>query len=416
MSIVSPGAVISKQGCAERAETFPSGAAVSTVPSDCTTELAEARAASTLDRPCHVIDKYISGYRQLSERRGHFYPIRPDKSPNVKGKLASEATADPMKISFWINYQHHRSFALRIPRGCRLLVIDTESAFKYADKVGPDGELVFCDLLLEFDIELPDCPFVQTPTDGRHRYFLVPNGYRIRSSIGLWPGVDILAVDSSVILPGSRTHAGKYLALRSFEECPIPFAPVALVKLIRKTRLSAAKSTPKGDRIPTGDSVVSLRQWHRLFRNRMFRSFWEFKRKIADATPSAYEYHLAKACFCCGLNQQQTGHVIQTWFRKHGLERSIEKLRSAIIPAAWREVAPWVTRWRAHQAAASKAREATKTANMILAYMREAGTPQMPASVARALPIPRERAKKAMQRMAERGVLRRTDSGYEVQP
>jgi hypothetical protein len=61
-----------------------------------------------------------------------------------------------------------------------------------------------------------------------------------------------------------------------------------------------------------------------------------------------------------------------------------------------------------------EARAATKTANMIVAYLREAGKPQKPASVAAALPISRERAKKAMQRMAKNGTLLRTREGYTI--
>jgi hypothetical protein len=319
-----------------------------------------------------------------------------------------------MKISFWVKHCHHRIFALRIPRGCRLMVIDAESAFKHADEVGPDGWLFLCELLLEHDIFLPKCPFVQTASDGRHWYLLVPKGFRVRSCVGLWPGIDILAAGSSVILPGSRTIAGEYRALRSFDECPIPEAPVALIKLIRKAQKAKRKPVTKGSRLPDGDMLVSHRQWWLLLRNKVFRSFWNRAKKMADTSLSAYEYHLAKACFCCGLNEQQTIYVIQKWWRKQGFERSLRKLRCAIVPAAWREVAPWVEQWHAGQAAARETHAATKTANMILAYMRDVGMPRTPASIAAALPIPRERVKKAMQRMVKAGTLLRTKEGYTV--
>ena len=139
----------------------------------------------------------------------------------------------------------------------------------------------------------------------------------------------------------------------------------------------------------------------------MFRSFWNREGKAADTTDSAYEYHLAKACFCCGLNERQTSYVIRGWRQGHGLERSLRKLGCAIIPAAWREVSPWVERWRTDRAAAEKARRATKTSSMILSHISGSGQPQTPASIASALPIPRERAKKAMQRMVKAGQLQR---------
>ena len=136
--------------------------------------------------------------------------------------------------------------------------------------------------------------------------------------------------------------------------------------------------------------------------------------KAADDTDSAYEYHLAKACFCCGLDRRQTESVILNWSRKHGLKRGVRKLRFGIIPKAFCEVAPWVEHWRTDRDASAQAKYASKTKNMILAYMSEQGTAQTPSAIAAALSIPRERAKKAMQRMSTNGKLRRTRSGYEL--
>lgn len=329
-------------------------------------------------------------------------------------------TIDPFKIRYWSEHGHHRSFALRILRSSRLVVIDTESPWKHADKPGPDGEMFLYSLLEDHDITLPPCPMTQTASGGFHRYLLVPKWLPVRSAINLWPGIDILAAGSNVILPRSLTEAGEYRMLRAFDECSVPEAPRDFIKLIRsaqkeKVRLdrsapSRSKSLPVG-----GSSLVSHRQWWLLFRNRFFRSFWRRQGKAGDATDSAYEYHLAKACFCCGLNAEQTEYVVVVWRQKHGLlQRCPKKLRYAIIPSAWEEVAAWVERWHADRAAAEDARRATKTASMILAYIRDAAEPQTPASIVAALPIPRERAKKAMQRLAKEGKLCRTEQGYMV--
>lgn len=367
-------------------------------------------------RSTQDVRDYITGYEQLSALGVGFYPTRPDKSPAVRGRLAREVTTDRVKIRFWFENQHHRGFAARISQDSKLMVIDTENPFKHPDKLGPDGELFLCELLEEHSITIPPCPTVQTAHDGFHRYLLVPRGLRVHSSIGLWPGIDILAAGSNVILPGSHIDAGRYRILRSFDECPIPEAPREFINLIRKTQRDkpARFAKPPACSIPFGEtSVVSRQQWWRLFRNRVFRSFWHRTAKLADTSDSAYEYHLAKACFCCGLTQCQTVYVIQKWWRHHGLERSLEKLERAIIPAAWGEVAPWVREWQAQQAAAEESRNATKTSRMILAFIVSNG-PQTPASVASALPIPRERAKKAMQRMAKDGKLLRSTGGYIV--
>jgi hypothetical protein len=97
-----------------------------------------------------------------------------------------------------------------------------------------------------------------------------------------------------------------------------------------------------------------------------------------------------------------------------GLSRSLKQLEQGIIPAAWREVAPWVGGWHADCSAEAKVRNATKTTKMILAYITAEGSPKMPSSIAAALHIPRERAKKAMQRLAKRSELRRTKAGYTL--
>lgn len=49
-----------------------------------------------------------------------------------------------------------------------------------------------------------------------------------------------------------------------------------------------------------------------------FREPWNRERKAADTTDSAYEYHLAKACSCCGLDPRQTECVVLAWRQKHG--------------------------------------------------------------------------------------------------
>ena len=125
-------------------------------------------------------EAYIGGYRQLSVHRVGFYPIHLDKSPAVHGKLNRVATVDPIKIKFWADHCHHRSFAARLLTGCRIVVIDTEDPFKHPDRPGPDGEMILGSLLEDTDTILPPCPMVRTASGGFHRYLLVPRGFRIR--------------------------------------------------------------------------------------------------------------------------------------------------------------------------------------------------------------------------------------------
>ena len=290
------------------------------------------------------VGTYIGGYRQLSVHPVGFYPIHPDKSPAVHGKLNRVATADPIKIRFWAEHCQHRSFAARLLAGCRIVVIDTEDPFKHPDRPGPDGELILGSLLEDTDTILPTCPMVRTASGGFHRYLLVPSGYRIHSTVALWPGIDVLTAGSSVILPGSRTDAGEYREVRSFDENPIPEAPRPFISLIRglqgETSTDRSRATLSAPRAELDTSEVSQRQWCLLFKNRVFRSFWRRQGKAGDATDSAYEYHLAKACFCCGLNHRQAEHVVVLWRQKHGLQRSVRNCGRRLFRRLGRKLRP----------------------------------------------------------------------------
>jgi hypothetical protein len=98
---------------------------------------------------------YIGGYRQLSVYPVGFYPIHRNKSPAVQGTLNRVATVDPIKIRFWVEHCHHRSFAARLLPGCRMVVIDTEDPFKHSDRPGPDGEMILGSLLEDTGTVLP---------------------------------------------------------------------------------------------------------------------------------------------------------------------------------------------------------------------------------------------------------------------
>src|ERR1035441_7084089 len=85
-----------------------------------------------------------------------------------------------------------------------------------------------------------------------------------------------------------------------------------------------------------------------MFNNKVFRSFWNMAKEEGDTSLSAYEFHLAKACFCVGLDTDQAVTVIKWWWKHHNLTgRSEKKLIKAIIPAAWRDVAEYVVGWKA---------------------------------------------------------------------
>jgi hypothetical protein len=92
------------------------------------------------------------------------------------------------------------------------------------------------------------------------------------------------------------------------------------------------------------------------------------------------------------------------WRHRQGLKRTrqaVRKLENSIIPAAWADVESWVRKWRSQEELKRQAKIASATSEQILALIVAKG-PQTPATVAELLPIPHQRAQKAMQRLNKR--------------
>jgi hypothetical protein len=290
-----------------------------------------------------------------------FYPVNPDKTPACR-KLIREATTDLRAVHLW--EQRHAGIGARINPGGRLFVLDLESPYKHAGRFGPDGMMTLCSLLDERDITLPPAPTTQTCTGGYHLYLLAPDGATVEPRVGAWPGVDILAGQSNVILPGSTLRAGTYTLLRGFER--IPEAPGAFVDMLESTPRKQARPAPK-IAVPTdGPGYVNNRQWFMLWRNKVFRTMWRGQKVIGDTSDSAYEYHLAKACFCTGLKVEQVVTVIRCWWAERGLRDRERKLRKAIIPAAWAEVAEYVSQFRITTPRESRGRPVSAVTRKVL--------------------------------------------------
>ena len=72
------------------------------------------------------------------------------------------------------------------------------------------------------------------------------------------------------------------------------------------------------------------------------------QKEAGDSSNSAYEYHIAKACFCVGMSAPQIPAVIAAWFLRNARavangrswQDEMDRLTSRIIPAAWEEVGP----------------------------------------------------------------------------
>jgi hypothetical protein len=84
---------------------------------------------------------------------------------------------------------------------------------------------------------------------GLHAYFAKPEGVgRVASPCGLWPGIDIRADDSGLVLPPSRSGKGEYRWLTP-EDHPIAVCPGWVLEAIRGA--DGGKPGPKADRPST---------------------------------------------------------------------------------------------------------------------------------------------------------------------
>ena len=160
---------------------------------------------------------------------------------------------------------------------------------------------------------------VRTASGGFHRYLLVPSGYRIHSTVALWPGIDVLTAGSSVILPGVEPMANTARCVRltkpnSRGAAPIrrPDPRVAGGDQHRPVARNAIRSSRR-----VGHLRVSQRQWCLLFKNRVFRSFWRRQGKAGSNGFGLRVPPPGQACFCCGLNHRQAEHVVVLWRQRH---------------------------------------------------------------------------------------------------
>jgi Bifunctional DNA primase/polymerase, N-terminal len=277
-----------------------------------------------------------------------FFPTGLDKAPTC-GSPRYSATTDTEILGNWSGQHRTAGFAARIRRGSRLMVIDLDQ------KNGHDGFTALGYVLLDHDIELPAGPVVQTPHGGRHLYMLRPaRSPKIVSQVGIWDGADIMAEEGQFILPGSKIRDGEYTLLEGSLNA-IPDAPLAMLQAIHEKQKACKVINRKATRkaappLPFNDAPICLtpQERFRLFNNKVFRSFWNMGKEQGDTSLSAYEFHLAKACYCVGLDTDQTVIVIQWWWKHHSLAgRSEKKLLKGIIPAAWRAVADYVVGWKA---------------------------------------------------------------------
>jgi predicted P-loop ATPase len=165
------------------------------------------------------------------------FPCRPkDKGPCLSkqegGRGYKDATTDPTQIrAYWTRWPNAMiGMPTGTPTGLAVFDVDV--------KDGVDGYAAMRAARLPLDT-----PQVATPSGGRHIYYRVPNGTKIKSASGgalekeFGPGLDTRGEGGYVILPPSvNAKGGAYSSVTNIKLSDALPVPVHLLHLVTKTQ------------------------------------------------------------------------------------------------------------------------------------------------------------------------------------
>jgi len=148
----------------------------------------------------------------------HVFPLVPaTKRPAIRG-WEDRSTTDHDRITrCWGS----GAFNIGVATGpSRLLVVDCDTV-KQSGEV--DGAEALAALADERGVELPATYTVTTPSGGRHLYFTLPPGVRLRNTAGhLAPRIDTRSGGGYVVAPGSTLPEGGYELEDDTDPAPLP--------------------------------------------------------------------------------------------------------------------------------------------------------------------------------------------------
>lgn len=120
---------------------------------------------------------------------------RMSKVPLKGSRGFYDATTEPEELQRMSERAPYANIALRTGQASRIMVVDEDREGAFAE--------------LERDIgSQPETWTVETPSGGRHLYYLLPDGEAVRGSAS--GGLDVRADDGYVVLPPSTTPEGEY--------------------------------------------------------------------------------------------------------------------------------------------------------------------------------------------------------------
>lgn len=167
------------------------------------------------------------------------YKVFPLKCNTKSGQVVSswkkDASTDLEKIYNWFN---HSDYNYGIVTGSGLIVIDVDN------KNGKLGSNYIKSYIKDF----PDTKVVMTPNKGFHIYFCVDRP--IKSSVNLYPGIDIRGEGGYIVGPGSSIDGKVYEEL--VRDKPIALANDSVYEFLESPRIQKEHCLDSNQCIPEG--------------------------------------------------------------------------------------------------------------------------------------------------------------------
>lgn len=160
------------------------------------------------------------------------FPLAPGTKVPPKGHHGRlDATRSIDVIQDWWSKDPNLNIGIDTD-GAGLVVIDIDTPDGDAGEVFVDGESVKMPFGIECWSNLVDNaglskePMtyeVSTPSGGTHLYWLANEAFPVRTVAGkLAPGIDVRAINGSIVAAGSQTRSGKYEVVRDIDPRPLP--------------------------------------------------------------------------------------------------------------------------------------------------------------------------------------------------
>jgi hypothetical protein len=231
-----------------------------------------------------MIDTMIEAAIELAQHGFKLIPVRKGSNePPLLSDWRNQGTSERWELTGW-RYSFEEGFNLGVVTGAasNLFVLDVDGP-----NHGVDGAASLARLECLHD-PLPVTAEARTPGGGRHIYFRLPAGRRIRNSAGrLGVGLDVRGEGGYIVAPPSYRPDGRYVWTRSPSEVGVSEAPDWLVDLLDPPR----RRRPRRRMVPSSTAACqSARQ--RLDRARARVAF--AREGTRNDTLNAQMYHMLK--------------------------------------------------------------------------------------------------------------------------